>query len=844
MPKRVFFLFILLGLFLSGRVRAQHRLYPTAFDLQEVTLLDGPFKTAQDLNYSVFANYDVDRMLTPYIRQAGLSMTRDQHSRYYQWEYKHPPFESFAWASLSLDGHILSHYLSALSISYASCHDETLRRDFLKRIDYILTVLKDCQDAFDHDKRGMKGFIGGVPDNQIWTSLYDADYRVFIKRGNWVPFYTEQKVLASLRDAYVYTGDERAKEMLRKMCDWLIGVVAMFTDDVMEMQILTWETSSMNEVLADASIIFGDNKYMKAAQRFSHQIRIENMNSDDHHDFLDQKHTNDMTSMFAGIHRVGVLRKDNRYMKSARKFWEEFVERRSVANGGAGIYSYFLPADKGASMIKEADGPEFCTTYYMLKLTQGLFSQQRNARYADYYEKALLNHILASQDPETGGTCYYTSMRPDTYRIYSATNQSMWCCAGTGLESYSRFGDFIYTLAQDTLFVNLFIASEIDNQRVGLRQETSFPYGTKSTITIKKAGNYQLAVRHPSWAGADYTVTVNGKVPKSLKGTPIHSGKASYVSCGKAWKVGDVIEITYPMTLTFEYCPNYPDYIALRYGPSLLAAQTSQSDDSDRPGYDPLPHQYGGEGQSDHMPSAREQLHSLDQAPMLICELREVPSKVKLLDPETLTFDVDVTAVGSRWQHVTMMPFYALHHSRYSVYWNCQTEEAWLHNPLYRDKLRAREMAKVTYDDVTPGDKESERMHAINISETGSRGMFNNRTFRDAQPGQWFEYRMSLEKGADDIAAGNAVALLCRMSLTDKGRSMLITIDGQPLKQYQVPVLKSNAGKDRFYDDAFVIPADMIRGKKSIVVRFSSDNGSFVPRLYQVRVMKNDKMLF
>jgi len=844
MPKRIFILVIMLFLLAGGRVEAQHRLYPSAFDLQEVTLLDGPFKQAQDLNYKILPDYDVDRLLTPYIRQAGLLMTKDQHSPYYQWEYQHPPFPSFAWTHLSLDGHILSHYLSALSISYASCHDENLRQEFLRRIDHILTVLKDCQDAFDHDKRGMKGFIGGVPDNQIWTAMYDADYRIFLKRGNWVPLYTEAKVLASLRDAYLYTGDERAKEMYRKMCDWVIGIVSMFTDDIMEMQILTWESSNMNEILADASVLLGDNKYMKAAQHFSHQIRIENMNSDNHHDFLDQKHTNDMSAMFLGINRVGTLRKDNRYISSARKYWDEFVERRSVANGGAGIFSYFIAADKGGSMIKEADGPEFCTTYYMLKLTESLFMGQRNARYSDYYEKALLNHILASQDPLTGGTAYYTSMRPDTYRIYSTVNESMWCCSGTGIESYSRLGDFIYTMAQDTLFVNLFIASELNSHRVELRQESEFPYGTTSRITINRAGNFQIAVRHPSWATSDYRVTVNGKTPKGFKPNLVKNGEASYIACGKNWKPGDVIEITYPMSLTFEYCPNYPDYIALRYGPSLLAAQTSQSDDSSQKGYEVLRNEYGGEGQSDHMPSVREELRQLAYAPMLICELRDVPKKIQMVDSAKLVFRVDATAPGSGWHNITMKPFFDLHHTRYSVYWNCQTEDAWLRNPLYRDKLRTREMARFTYDEIVPGDRESEKAHNIHISETGSRGMFNGKPFRDAQQGQWFEYTLSLEKAAEEVSAGHDIALLCRLSLTDKGRSMHMTVDGLSLRHYQVPTLKSGAGKDKFYDEVFIIPGSLLKDKRSITIRFSSDNGSFVPRIYQLRAIKNDSSLF
>ncbi|MDO4497088.1 MAG: glycoside hydrolase family 127 protein [Bacteroidales bacterium] len=836
MLKRIYIMLLSLAC-LCSRVEAQHQLHPAMFNLQEVTLLDGPFKTAQDLNFKALLDYDTDRLLTPYIRQAGLSMTSDQHSRYYQWEYKHPAFDSFAWPSLSLDGHILSHYLSALSMASAACHDEMLKKEYLRRVDYILTVLKDCQDAFDGNKVGLKGFIGGVPDNDIWTALFDADYRVYVKRGNWIPFYTESKVMASLRDAYLYTGDERAKEMLRKMCEWLIRCVGLFSNDVMEMQILTWESSNMNEVLADASELLGDSKYMKAAQKFSHQIRIENMNSDPQHDFLDQKHATDMSAMMQGISRVGTLRKDNRYLKSARLYWDDVVNRRSVANGGVGVLSYFPSASKGSSVITSADGPEFCTTYYMLKLTQQLFMNQRNAKYTDYYEKALLNHVLASQDPETGGTCFYTPMRPGSYRMYSKANESMWCCMGTGIESYTRLGDFIYTQSQDTVFVNLFIPSELNAERVGLKQEGNFPYSETTRITVTKSGNYQLAVRHPSWANDGFKVTVNGKAPKGFRAENVKAGDASYIACGKSWKAGDVVEITYPMTLTFEYCPHYTDYIALRYGPSLLAAPMSQSSDDSRPGYEVLRNEYGGEGREDHVPSTRQDMRALSDAPMLICELYDVPKKVELLDKEKLVFRVNVEAPGSRWKNATMRPFFSLHHARYAVYWNRQTKEAWLMNPLYRDKLRAQELAKHTCDELTPGDKVSEKEHEMIYSETGSRGNLNGKSFRDAQPDQWFEYKLSTEKGQDKIAAGNDLMLMCRLSLTDKGRSVHITLDGETLTRYQVPTAKAGAGKDRFFDESFVIPNRMLKGKKKIAVRFSSENGSFVPRFYQVKLV-------
>ncbi|MBQ0058266.1 MAG: glycoside hydrolase family 127 protein [Bacteroidales bacterium] len=823
-------------------IQAQNSLYPNRFNLQEVTLLDSPFKTAQDLNYQTLMNYDVERMLTPYIRQAGLSQTTDEHSKYYQWEYEHPGFDSFAWnPQMAMDGHILGHYLSALSISYASCHDEAQRARFKERIELIISVLNDCQKVWDNDSNGMKGFLGGIPDNSIWTSLLDADYRVYNQHGNWVPFYCEHKIMAGLRDAFVYAGNQQAKEMFRKLCDWTINVVSLFTDDIMEMQILQWETGSMNEVLADASQIFGDSKYMKGAQKFTHKIVIENMNADPQHEFLNKKHANELTSLFLGAARINELKHENRYFSAARLYWED-VNRRASAIGGVGVASYFQPEAKSSAYITDGDGPEFCTTYNMLKLTEQLFASSRAAKYSDYYERALLNHVLASIDPETGGYTYFTSLRPESHRIYSRVNEAMWCCVGTGMESHSKYADFIYTLSQDTLFVNLFIASELKNDRVALRQESSFPYGTQSKITVQKNGNYQIAVRHPSWATKDFSVKVNGKEAK-YKPEQVTPGNPSYISCGKSWKAGDVIEITYPMTLTYTACPGNSDYIALRWGPNVLAAQTSSANEND-PLYENLFFEYAHEGMNDFSPQSKIKFNSLAFAPMLICDRSAVPSRVRRTDESKLYFEIDASATGSKWKTVRMMPFFALHHARYAIYWNHQSEAAWLRNPLFKDQLRKAEMEALTYDMVIPGDNNSENAHKMRISKTGSRGNLNGKPFRDAQPGEWFEYNLSLEKASADISAGKDAALVCRLSLTDKGRSCNISVDGKVIKTFEVPMTKTGVGKDKFFDEVFIIPASTLKGRKNATIRFESNDGSFVPRVYQASLMRyDDKIL-
>ena len=824
-------------------MHAQRMLYSTQFDLQQVTLLPGVFKTAQDLNYSLLLEYDTDRLLTPFIRQAGLSKTNNESNRFYNWEYEHPAFENFAWnPSMAMDGHITGHYLSALSLAYASCHDEVIRSQMKQRIDYMVDVLNECQMVFEKDNSGMKGFIGGIPDNEVWKTLYSGDYRVYNQRGNWVPFYCEHKIMAGLRDAYVHAGNMKAKDMFGKMCDWVIELVHLFTSDIMEMQILQWEPGGINEVLADAYVLFGDNKYLKAAEKYSHQIMIENMNGDTNHEFLDVKQTNEATAKFVGFARIDEINSDDRYRKASRFYWTDVVQRRASVIGGVGVGSYFQPHGQDFKYIEEGDGPETCTTYNMLKLTERLFSQSRHPNYSEYYEKALLNHILGILDPKTGGYCYYTSLRPESYRIYSQSNEAMWCCVGTGMESPSKFGEFIYTAASDTLFVNLFIASELSDKNYGVRQETEFPYGNKSTITVTKGGSYAIAVRHPGWTTPKYDILVNGKQPKGFKPEAIQRGDKLYISCGKAWKPGDVIEVTYPMSLGIDRCPG-SSYMSFTFGPMVLAAVTSSQDKSS-PLFENLKDEYAGEGRRDNSPASKMKAKNIAYAPMLICEQQEVPARLKVKDAKSLTFAIDATAPGSQWKEVEVRPFFSIHHQRYTVYMNQQTETAFLRSPLYKSELKNIQIEEATYDKIDIGVESSEKGHNLNFSETQTGGSLNDNFFRDCQPDQWIEFDLNCERAEANIqSARDSVTLLCRFYVSDKGRKCEISVDGEEISSYAVPSSRPGAGKERFYDQPIQLPAWTVQGKKKIKVRFAAKDG-FSPKLFYVRLMRNDKKLF
>ena len=565
--KRISFLISLAVLFLATPrfANAQSQIYPQHFNLDEVSLLDSPFKKAMDTNNALLLKYDVDRLLTPFIREAGLT---NISGKYYNWTSTHPSFSNWGLSSWSLEGHVGGHYLTALALAYAATDDQAMKTKLKERLDYMLDILKDCQDAYKGNTAGMEGFIGGQPITQIWTGLYKNDLTAFRQYGGWVPFYCQHKVLAGLRDAWLYSGSELARDLFKGLCDWSVNVVSKLSESDMQ-NVLGWEHGGMNEPLADAYRLFGEVKYLNAAVKYCHQYEVNGMQTLNK-SFLDGQHANTQVPKFIGFERIyqeylrdGKPSTATKYRTAAHNFWTDVANNRTVCIGGNSVSEHFLAASRGAQYIDNLEGPESCNSNNMLKLSEFLFDETHSAQYADFYESTMWNHILSTQDPQTGGYVYFTTLRPQAYRIYSKVNQGMWCCVGTGMENHAKYGHFIYTHSADnkTLYVNLFTPSKLNGEVFALTQQTKFPYEQKSTITIDKDGDFTLALRHPAWITAGFKVTVNG----ADVNTTAKQGTASYVSINRSWKKGDVVELTLPMELRYEECPNYTDYIAFKY---------------------------------------------------------------------------------------------------------------------------------------------------------------------------------------------------------------------------------------------------------------------------------------
>lgn len=544
-PFIIFYLFSYTTLFAQSNTTLQ------TFPLQEVKLLDGIFKNAEQVDLKYILSMDMDKLLAPYLREAGLSEKAKSYGN---------------WENSGLDGHIGGHYLSALSLMYAS----TKNPDINKRIDYYLSELKRCQDA------NGDGYLGGVPDGKaMWRDISDGkiDAATFSLNKKWVPLYNIHKVFAGLYDAWVYTGNNTAKDMFIKLCDWATTTFGNLNEQQIQ-QMLKSEHGGINESFADAYKLTGQQKYMDLALKFSHKAILDPLRNQE--DKLTGIHANTQIPKVIGFEKISEIEHKDDWHKAATFFWDNVVYKRTVAIGGNSVREHFHPINNFMPMIEDIEGPETCNTYNMIKLSKALYNQSGETKYIDYIEKALYNHILSSQHPEKGGFVYFTPMRPNHYRVYSQPETSMWCCVGSGLENHAKYGEFIYAHNDKDLFVNLFIPSELDwkEKKIKITQTTNFPEegNTSIKLTEIKNENFNINIRIPNWASEnDISVKINGKQIQ-----PIVEGK--YITLNKKWKKGDEINIDLPLSNRIEQMPDGLPYASIFYGPILLAAKTDTID--------------------------------------------------------------------------------------------------------------------------------------------------------------------------------------------------------------------------------------------------------------------------
>jgi uncharacterized protein len=792
--KNILIWLLVAGFLFIQNTQAQDKLYPNEFSLADVKLLNGPFKHARDLNIEVLLKYNTDRLLAGYRKQAGL------------------PAKAISYANWDgLDGHVGGHYLSALAMNYAATGNEECK----KRMLYIIDELKACSQAnsANHPDWG-KGYIGAIPNSEkIWSTLSKGDFAAY--KTAWVPLYNIHKMYAGLRDAWVYTSNEEAKSLFLQFCDWAITITSSLSDAQMQL-LLDIEHGGMNEIFADAYQMTEQEKYLLAAKRFSHKMLLEPMSA--HKDNLDNKHANTQVPKAIGFQRIGELAKDDAYKQAGSFFWETVTTKRSLAFGGNSRREFFPSVSASGEFVNDVEGPESCNSYNMLRLTEDLFRLDPSAKYADYYERTLYNHILSTQHPEHGGYVYFTPARPRHYRVYSSPNEGMWCCVGSGMENHGKYGQFIYTHQHDSLFVNLFVASELNwkERNIKLRQETNFPEEEKTKLIIAEGDSrFTLLIRYPSWVSKGaLKITVNGK-------TEMYTTTAtSYIPINRQWRKGDVIQVHLPMESRIERMPNVPGYIAIMHGPVLLSAKTGTED---------LKGLVADDSRWGHIAGGKKL--PIDKAPVIVeDDFNSLAQKITPVKGKPLTYTTDKVKLVNA-DRIILEPFYKIHDARYMMYWMALSNKGYR---VYLDSIAVEEKKKMqlqkrTIDFVAPGEQQPEADHFIQKQNSNTEN-FMDEFWRDARNEGHFSYLLSTNNETD-------LSLLVKYWGAERGnRKFDIYIDDEKLVSEDI---SGKWDQSKFMQIEYAIPDSMIKGKDKVRIKFQAlPGGNTAGAVYYLQLVR------
>lgn len=602
-----------------------------SFDLKDVKLLDSPFKDNMKRESEWILSLDVNRLLHSFRTNAGVYSGR---------EGGYDTVEKLGgWESLDceLRGHTTGHILSGLALLYASTGNEVYK----SKADSLIVGLAEVQEALGQD-----GYLSAYPENLIDRNI--AGKRV------WAPWYTLHKICSGLIDQYLYCDNEQALEIVKGMASWAYKKLKPITPEQRKVMLRN-EFGGINDSFYNLYALTGNPEHKFLAEFFYHEAMLDPLL--EQKDILEKKHANTFIPKLTGICRGYELEGKEKYRTIANFFWNTVIDHHSFITGSNSDREKFFKPDHQSEHLSGYTG-ESCNVYNMLKLTRHLFAYDPKVKYADYYEKALYNHILGQQDPATGMIAYFLPMLSGAHKVYSTPERSFWCCVGTGFENHAKYGEAIYYHNKEGLYVNLFIPSELNWKEKGVKvvQETKFPEKETTILTIKSSSSVKmpLYIRYPSWATSGAIIKINGQ-KVHVKQKP-----GSYITLDKKWRNGDQIAITYPMELKAVATPDNPDKVAFTYGPMVLAGKM------------------GTEGMVEPAPYSNPNLHNdyytYDyQVPdnlvqELILDKKHLGKYIKpITGSEPLNFKV-------MNEGITLAPLYNIHRERYVVYWDLKKE--------------------------------------------------------------------------------------------------------------------------------------------------------------------------
>ncbi|HZY79780.1 MAG TPA: glycoside hydrolase family 127 protein [Cyclobacteriaceae bacterium] len=664
-----------------------------SFHPGEVELLDSEFLAAMKADAGYLLKIEPDRLLSQFRSHSGLQPKAERYG---------------GWESEGLAGHSLGHHLSACALHYAATHND----EYLKRVNYIVDQLEECQRA------RKTGYIGAIPkEDSVFREVSKGNIRSrgFDLNGAWSPWYTVHKVMAGLLDAYLYCDNNKALTIEKSMADWADTLLKDLNDEQIQKMLLC-EYGGMNEVLVNTYTFTGDKKYLDLSYKFHDKKILDSLAMGI--DVVVGKHSNTQVPKAIGTARRFEVTGRQSDFAISDFFWKTIVDHHTYAPGGNSNYEYLGKEDSFNEKLTD-NTMETCNTYNMLKLTRHLFAMNPSAAYMDFYERALYNHILASQNRSTGMMCYFVPLRMGTKKEFSDEFNTFTCCVGSGMENHVKYNESIYSKGVDgSLYVNLFIPSKVTWKEKGVTvtMNSQLPQDPKVILTIntKKSVMMPIRVRVPSWA--------TGPIFKSDK---IENG---YLVIDRKWKNGDKIELTLQSNIYSVAMPDNPSRQAFFNGPVLLAGNLGPAEPDPMKGIPPL----------------------------------VTNSK----DPGEIM----------RAGNIRFQPFYSIADDHYSVYWDVFTQQEWAEKQLVYESRRKLEYEREqsTTDMVRLGEMQPERDHEL-AGENTEVGESHTHKYRTANDGGYFSFTMKV------VPDFSYTLIATYWGMDNRGRQFDVLIDGEKI---------------------------------------------------------------
>lgn len=738
-----------------------------SFHPSEVELLDSEFKEAMKIDAAYLLKIEPDRLLSQFRSHSGLQ----------------PKGEIYGgWENSGLAGHTLGHYLSACALHYAATRDT----EYLDRVNYIVDQLEECQRA------RKTGYIGAIPrEDSVFNLVSKGDIRSrgFDLNGAWSPWYTVHKVMAGLLDAYLYCNNDKALTIEKGMADWSEGILKNLNDEQLQKMLLC-EYGGMNEVLVNTYAFTGEKKYLDLSYKFHDKKILDSLAMGV--DVLPGKHSNTQVPKAIGTARRFELTGKKSDFAISDFFWNTVVQHHTYAPGGNSNYEYLSKQDAFSEKLTD-NTMETCNTYNMLKLTRHLFAMNPSAQYMEFYERALYNHILASQNRATGMMCYFVPLRMGTRKEFSDEFNTFTCCVGSGIENHVRYGESIYSKSADGgVYVNLFIPSKLTWKEKGvtLTMNTRVPQDSTVTIVVNatRPVSMPVKVRRPDWASGDGILKVNGVRQK----TEYRDG---YFVLNRKWKNNDKIELTSWISVYFVQMPDNPSRRAFFFGPVLLAGNL-------------------GPAEPDPMKGI----------PVIVSEVTNGPHLIRRDNSSTLLFSAP--------NKIKFQPFYSIADDHYSVYWDVFTPTAWKEQQMVYENRRKLETEREqsTTDILRLGEMQPERDHDL-TGENTEAGESHTHKYRLANEGGFFSFNMKVESGF------SYTLVATYWGMDNRGRQFDILVDGEKVASEDINKYKES----RFYDITYRVPASLTNGKTKVNVRFQPKEKNSAGPVYGVRMVKEAK---